>query len=377
MQLQEPVIVEAVRTPTGKNGGAFKDVRPDDLGVVALQALLSRCGIEPSLIEDAVIGCVTQKGEQGGNIARLIALTAGLPVTVAGTSVNRLCGSGQQAVNFAAQEIATGVADVVVAGGVESMTREPMASDLGPLNPKLLEQYEIVFQGESAERIADKWKISRKELDEFALESHKKAARATDEGRFDREIVPVPVNGQPVKQDETIRRNTSLDKMATLIPSFRPNGKVTAGNSSQISDGAAMVLLTSREKAKELRLKPRAHFLSWAVAGVDPTIMLTGPIPATQKALKKAKLKLSDLDLYEVNEAFASVPIAWRRELDADWERLNVNGGAIALGHPLGCTGARLITTALHELERRDAERALITMCIGFGQGIATIIERE
>lgn len=257
------------------------------------------------------------------------------------------------------------------------MTREPMASDLGPLNPKLLERYEIVFQGESAERVADQWVISRRELDEFSLESHKKAARAADEGRFDRELVPVSVNGLIAKQDETIRRNTSLEKMATLVPSFRPDGKITAGNSSQISDGAAMVLLTSREKAKELGLTPRAHFLSWAVAGVDPTIMLTGPIPATEKALKKANLQLGDVDLYEVNEAFASVPIAWARELDADWEKLNPNGGAIALGHPLGCTGARLITTALHELERRGAERALITMCIGFGQGIATIIERE
>ncbi len=377
MRLREPVIIEALRTPVGKNGGAFKDIRPDDLAIVVLQALLERSGIEPGLIEDVIIGCVTQKGEQGGNLARLITLAAGLPVSVAATSVNRLCGSGQQAVTFAAQEIATGLAEVVLAGGVESMSRELMASDLGPLNPKLTERYEIVVQGESAERIAERWKISRRELDQFSLESHRKAAQAADEGRFAAELVPVPVAGELIRQDETIRRNTSLEKMATLAPAFRPAGVITAGNSSQISDGAALLLLTSREKAQELGLKPKAHFLSWAVIGVDPTIMLTGPIPATQLALKRAGLQLGDLDIFEVNEAFASVPLAWGRELDADWEKLNVNGGAIALGHPLGCSGARLMTTALHELERREAERALITMCIGFGQGIATIIERE
>ncbi|HED03651.1 MAG TPA: thiolase family protein [Candidatus Fraserbacteria bacterium] len=377
MRLREPVIIEALRTPVGKNGGAFKDIRPDDLAIVVLQALLERSGIEPGLIEDVIIGCVTQKGEQGGNLARLITLAAGLPVSVAATSVNRLCGSGQQAVTFAAQEIATGLAEVVLAGGVESMSRELMASDLGPLNPKLTERYEIVVQGESAERIAERWEISRRELDQFSLESHRKAAQAADEGRFAAELVPVPVAGELIRQDETIRRNTSLEKMATLAPAFRPAGVITAGNSSQISDGAALLLLTSREKAQELGLKPKAHFLSWAVIGVDPTIMLTGPIPATQLALKRAGLQLGDLDIFEVNEAFASVPLAWGRELDADWEKLNVNGGAIALGHPLGCSGARLMTTALHELERREAERALITMCIGFGQGIATIIERE
>jgi len=381
MNPKEPVIIEAVRTPIGKKEGVFKDVRPDDLGVIAVRALLERTRIDARLVEDVVIGCVTQRGEQGGNLARLIALTAGLPVTVGGTTVNRLCGSGQQAVVFAAQEVALGVADVVIAGGVESMTREPIGSDLDkPLNPKLLKMYEIVWQGESAERVAEKWGISRRELDEFSLESHIKCARAQDEGRFSRQIVPVEVEreGQKltVTQDEGVRRDTSLEKLAQLAPAFRPDGKITAGNSSQISDGAAMLLITTREKAEELGLRPKARLLSTAVVGVDPTIMLTGPIPATQKALEKAGLSLGDIDLIEINEAFASVPIAWGRELDVDWERVNVNGGAIAHGHPLGATGAILFTKIIHELERQDKQLGLVTMCIGFGQGIATVIER-
>lgn len=378
MRLQEPVIVEAVRTPIGKNQGVFKDLRPDDLGVVVLKALVERVGISPGEVEDVVFGCVTQRGEQGGNIARIIVLEAGFPIEVAGTTVNRLCGSGQQGVNFAAQEVATGLADCVIGGGVESMSREPIGSDMDkPLNQKLLERYEIVWQGESAERVADLWNISRRELDEFSVDSHLKAAKAQEEGRFDREIVPVQVNGQLITKDEGVRRDTSLEKVAKLMPVFRPNGKITAASSSQISDGAAALLIMSREKAKALGLKPRAKFRAWAVAGVDPTIMLTGPIPATQKALKKAGLSLKDIDLFECNEAFASVPIAWGRELDVDWEKVNVNGGAIALGHPLGATGAILITKILYELERRDAQFGLVTMCTGFGQGIATIIERE
>lgn len=381
MNPREPVIVEAVRTPIGKKEGAFKDVRPDDLSVVVVQEVLRRTKLEPPLIEDVVLGCVTQRGEQGGNVARLIALTAGLPVTVGGTTVNRLCGSGQQAVVFAAHEIAMGVADVVLAGGVESMTREPMGSDIDkPLNPRLLKRYEIVWQGESAERIAEKWGISRRELDEFSLESHRKLARAQDEGHFDSQIVPVEVEieGQrkTVTQDEGVRRDTSLEKLSQLAPSFRPDGKITAGNSSQISDGAAMLLMMTRQKAKELGLKPRARLLGTAVVGVDPTIMLTGPIPATQKVLEKTDLSLKTLDLIEINEAFASVPIAWGRELDVDWEKVNVNGGAIAHGHPLGATGAILFTKILHELERQDKQLGLVTMCIGFGQGIATVIER-
>ncbi|MBI3460844.1 thiolase family protein [Candidatus Acetothermia bacterium] len=380
---REAVIVEAVRTPIGKNQGVFKDTRADDLGVLPIKALLERTKIDPNLIEDLVYGCVTARGEQGGNVARIIALEAGLPITVAGTTVNRLCGSGQQAVNFAAQEVMTGVADVVIAGGVEAMTREPMGSDLDkPLNLKLMELYEIVWQGESAERIADRWKISRRELDEFSIASHNKLTRAQDEKRFDKQIISVKLNGTTVTQDEGGRRyanhEEALAKVGKLMPAFRaPDvGKVTAGNSSQISDGAAALLIMTEEKAKALGYKPRAKFRSWSVAGVDPTIMLTGPIPTTQKALQKAGLSMSEIDLFEINEAFASVPIAWGRELDVDWEKVNVNGGAIAHGHPLGATGAILITKILNELERRNGQFGLVTMCIGFGQGIATIIER-
>jgi acetyl-CoA acetyltransferase family protein len=378
---REPVIVGAVRTPIGKRDGFFKETRADEIGVIALKALLERTRISPSEIEDVVFGCVTARGEQGFNIARIIALEAGLPIESAGVTVNRLCGSSQQAIHFAAQEILAGVCDCAIAGGVESMTREPMGSDLDkPLNPKLLVQYEIVPQGESAERIAEHWKISREELDEFALQSHLKAAHAQDAGYFDGQIAPVTINTVTITRDEGVRRYASPDegrmKLAKLAPAFRPNGKITAGNSSQISDGAAALLLMTRDKAKALGYKPRARFRAWAVAGVDPTMMLTGPIPATQKALQKAGLSLSDIDLFECNEAFASVPIAWGRELDVPWERVNVNGGAIAHGHPLGATGAILFTKILYELERRDAQLGLVTMCIGFGQGIATVLER-
>jgi acetyl-CoA acyltransferase len=378
---REPVIVEAVRTPIGKRDGFFKETRADEIGVIALKALLERTRISPSEIEDVVFGCVTARGEQGFNIARIIALEAGLPIESAGVTVNRLCGSSQQAIHFAAQEILAGVCDCAIAGGVESMTREPMGSDLDkPLNSKLLVQYEIVPQGESAERIAEHWKISREELDEFALQSHLKAAHAQDAGYFDGQIAPVTINTVTITRDEGVRRYASPDegrmKLAKLAPAFRPNGKITAGNSSQISDGAAALLLMTRDKAKALGYKPRARFRAWAVAGVDPTMMLTGPIPATQKALQKAGLSLSDIDLFECNEAFASVPIAWGRELDVPWERVNVNGGAIAHGHPLGATGAILFTKILYELERRDAQFGLVTMCIGFGQGIATVLER-
>ncbi len=379
---REPVIVEAVRTPIGKRDGFFKDTRADEIGVLALKALLERTRINPSEIEDVVFGCVTARGEQGFNVARIIALEAGLPIESAGVTVNRLCGSSQQAIHFAAQEILAGVCDCALAGGVESMTREPMGSDLDkPLNPKLLAQYEIVSQGEAAERLADHWNLSREELDEFSLQSHLKAARAQDAGYFESQIVPVTINGMTVTRDEGVRRYASPDegraKLAKLPPVFRPiGGKITAGNSSQISDGAAALLLMTRDKAKALGYKPRARFRSWAVAGVDPTIMLTGPIPATKKALQKAGLTISDIDLFECNEAFASVPLAWGRELDVPWERVNVNGGAIALGHPLGATGAILFTKILYELERRDAQFGLVTMCIGFGQGIATVLER-
>jgi acetyl-CoA C-acetyltransferase len=381
MNEHDPVIVEAVRTPIGKNQGFFKDTRADDLGVFAVQGLLERSRISPREIEDLVFGCVTARGEQGGNVARLIALEAGLPIEAAGTTVNRLCGSSQQAVNFAAQEILAGVCDCVIAGGVEAMTREPMGSDIDkPLNPKLMELYEIVWQGESAERVADRWELTRSELDEFALQSHLKASQAIDEGHYASQILPMTLNGATLAHDEGVRRYASSEegrsKLAKLMPAFRPDGRVTAGNSSQISDGAAALLLMTRKKARALGYKPRARFRSFAVAGVDPTLMLTGPIPATRKALEKAGLTLKDIDLFECNEAFASVPVAWGRELDIDWERVNVNGGAIAHGHPLGATGAILITKILYKLERRDAQFGLVTMCIGFGQGIATIIER-
>ncbi len=381
MTERDPVIIEAVRTPIGKNQGFFKDTRADDLGVFVVQGLLERAKINPREIEDVVFGCVTARGEQGANVARIIALEAGLPIEAAGTTVNRLCGSGQQAVNFAAQAVLAGACDCLIAGGVESMSREPMGSDLDkPLNPQLTERYEIVWQGESAERVADQWQLRRADLDEFALQSHLKAARAIDEGRYDSQIFPVTLNGATLKYDEGVRRYANIDegraKLAKLLPAFRPEGKITAGNSSQVSDGASAILIMTRAKAKALGYKPRARFRAWAVAGVDPTIMLTGPIPATEKALRKAGLSLSDIDLFECNEAFASVPIAWGRALDIDWEKVNVNGGAIAHGHPLGATGAILITKILYELERRDAQFGLVTMCIGFGQGIATIIER-
>jgi len=375
---REPVIVEAVRTPIGKAGGAFADVRPDDLGITALNGLIETTGLDPGAIDDLVLGCVTQRGEQGGNVARFIGLEAGLPVSVAGTTVNRLCGSGQQAVMYAAQQIAANTSDVVVAGGVESMTREPISSDIDkPMNPKLTDQYEVVWQGESAERIAEGWEIPRQELDAFSLESHRRLAQAQDECRLQDQIVPVETDAGTVADDEGVRRDTSLDKLATLAPAFRPDGQITAGNASQMSDGAAMLLITTRPKAEQLGLRPKARLVASSVVGVDPTIMLTGPIPSTQQALDKAGMALDDVDLVEINEAFASIPLAWGREFDPDWDRVNVNGGAIAHGHPLGATGGVLMTKLVHELERQDMTTGLVTMCIGFGQGIATIVERE
>jgi len=276
----------------------------------------------------------------------------------------------------AAQQVATGMVDLAIGGGVENMTREAMGTDMGAINTRLTSQYEIVWQGESAERIAEKWDISREELDRFSLSSHHKAAAAQDACHFSKETVPVERDGQVWDKDEGIRRDTSLEKLASLKPAFRPDGRVTAGNASQISDGAAAVLVASEAKARALGLKPRAQFRSWAVVGVDPTLMLTGPIPATKKALDKAGLTLADIDLIEINEAFASVVLAWGKELKPDWDKVNVNGGAIALGHPLGATGARLTTTLLHELERRDKTLGLITICIGFGQAMAVIVER-
>ncbi|MEK6988216.1 MAG: thiolase family protein, partial [Candidatus Thermoplasmatota archaeon] len=341
----------------------------------------ARTGIEPRIVEDVVLGCVSQVADQGGNIGRLAPLIAGFPETVPGASVNRMCASGLQAFNFACMEVMTGQNDLVIAGGVESMTRVPIGSDMGELSAKLLEKYDIVQQGISADLVADKYHVTREQMDEFSYHSHMKAIRAIDEGRFKREIVPVPVldeqgNKRMFHTDEHPRRNTSREKLASLPPAFKADGRITAGNSSGINDGACAILLTTPEKAKGLKLEPRAKFVATGVAGTSPTIMLDGTIPAVRKALARADLKADDIDIWEVNEAFASVPLATRNEIGIDDAKLNVNGGAIALGHPLGMSGARLITTMLHEMERQDLHYGLATLCIGFGMGLATIIER-
>ncbi|TMD08806.1 MAG: thiolase family protein [Chloroflexi bacterium] len=383
--MPEAVIVEAVRTAIGRRGGKLSPVRPDDLMALTLQDVVRRAGITGDRIDDVIVGCVTQTGEQGMNLARAAALIAGFPIEVPGTTVNRFCGSGQQAVNFAAQGVLSGAQDIVIGGGVESMTRVPMGSDAfgpgeGPVSPKLMDLYEIIPQGNSAEMIAKKWGFSRQQLDEFSFQSHRKAGQAIQEGRFTREIFPVEVkqNGTTYAfdTDEGVRIPPSLEKMAQLKPPFQEDGVVTAGNSSQISDGAAAVLVMTADKARELGLRARARIVAQAIVGSEPTIMLTGPIPATAKVLKKAGLTLKDIDLFEVNEAFAPVVLAWQHETGADMEKVNYNGGAIALGHPLGASGARLLTTLLHELERQEARYGLSTMCIGYGMGIATIIER-
>jgi acetyl-CoA acyltransferase len=380
--MKEAVIVGAVRTAVGRKNGRLAGVRPDDLAAHVLGELVVRTKIDPREIQDVILGCVDQLGEQGMNIARNAALLAGFPLDVCGTTLDRMCGSGQQAANFAAMGVMSGQYDVVIAGGVENMTRVPMGSNAmgpgeGPLSPRLQERYNIVPQGISAEIIAETWGLKREELDELAAQSHEKAGRAIAEGRFSREIVPVTLpDGAVFDTDEGVRVPVNREKMASLAPSFKPDGVVTAANSSQISDGAAALLIMSSDKARELGLRPRARVVATALAGVDPTIMLTGPIPATQRVLKKAGLTLADIDRFEINEAFASVVLAWERELHPDMERVNVNGGAIALGHPLGCSGAKLMTTLLHELERTGTRFGLQTMCIGFGQGIATIIER-
>jgi acetyl-CoA acetyltransferase family protein len=380
--MREAVIVGAVRTAVGKKNGRLSAVRPDDLAALTLQALVERAGIDPTEVQDVILGCVDQLGEQGMNIARNAALIAGFPLDVCGTTLDRMCGSGQQAANFAAMGVMAGQYDVVIAGGIESMSRVPMGSNAvgpgeGPLSPRLQDRYDIVPQGISAELIAERWGLKREELDELAARSHEQAGRAIAEGRFVGEIVPVTLpDGSTFDTDEGVRVPVNREKMAALAPSFKPGGVVTAGNSSQISDGAAALLITSTEKAQALGLRPRARIVATALAGVDPTIMLTGPIPATQRVLARAGLRLDDIDRFEINEAFASVVLAWERELHPDMSRVNVNGGAIALGHPLGCSGARLMTTLLRELERSRGRYGLQTMCIGFGQGIATIIER-
>jgi acetyl-CoA acyltransferase len=383
---REVVIVEAVRTPIGRGHeekGYYKDVHASNLLAKAYSEVVERAGIDPAEVEDVVSGCVQQFGEQGINIARNAWLEAGLPIETPATTVDRQCGSGQQAVNFAAAMVASGVHETMIAGGVEHMGHISFADNASVMqehgfafSPQLLERYNLVPQGISAEMIADKWEIPRSELDEIGLRSHQLAAKATEEGRFEREIVPFSVNGDTYATDQGIRPDTSLEKLAELKPAFKEDGKITAGNSSQVSDGAAAVLLMTREKADALGLKPRARIYDQTTVGVDPVIMLTGPIPATRKLLDRNGMKMEDIDLVEVNEAFASVVAAWRRELEPDMDRVNVNGGAIALGHPLGSSGARLITTLLHEMERSDKEMGLVTMCCGGGLGTGTLIER-
>jgi acetyl-CoA acetyltransferase family protein len=377
------VIVDAVRTPLGRRNGMFAEWHPVDLAAYVLRTLVERSDLDPALVDDVIMGCVSQVGEQGLNVGRNATLAAGFPDSVPGTSVDRQCGSSQQALHFAAQGVIAGAYDVVIAAGVESMTRVPMGSSLlpgrDPFGTKVHERYpDLVPQGLSAELIAEKWSLGREELDAFALESHLRAARATDEGCFEREIVSIPGSdgGAVLDRDEGIRRDTTAERLGSLKPAFKADGVVTAGNSSQITDGAAAVLVASEEAAGRLGLTPRARFHTFALAADDPVLMLTAPIPVTPKVLERAHLTLDAIDLIEINEAFASVVLAWEREVHPDPTRVNVNGGAIALGHPLGCSGARLMTTLLNVLERTGGRFGLQTMCEGGGMANATIIER-
>ncbi len=386
MEGREVVIVEAARTPIGRGHpekGYYRDVHPNTLLGTAYNAVVDRSGIDPLEIGDVIAGCVQQYGEQSFNVARNAWLQAGLPYQVPALTIDRQCGSAQQAVNLAASMIASGITDVAIGSGVEHMGRIPMfvgrrfEDTIGTPWPKeIYERYDLVDQGLSAELIADKWELSRETLDEVGLRSHRNAARATEEGRFDREIVPFAVNGSTYTTDQGIRPDTSMEALAGLKPAFKEDGKITAGNSSQISDGAAAVLLAERSKADELGLTARARIVDHVTVGVDPVLMLTGPIPGTRKILERNGLTIGDIDRIEINEAFASVVAAWERELQPDMDRVNVNGGAIALGHPLGSTGARLLTTLLHELERIDGEYGLVTMCCGGGIGTNTLIQR-
>jgi len=379
------VIVDAVRTPLGRRNGKLKDWHPVDLAAHTLQALTERTDLDPALVEDVIMGCVMQVGDQAINVARNAVLAAGFPETVPATSIDRQCGSSQQAAHFAAQGVMAGAYDVVIAAGVEHMTRVPMGASMlpgsVPFGPMMMERYPgLVPQGISAELISEKWAISRDDNDAFSVESHHRAARATDEGRFEREIVSVDVTtddgNEAMTRDEGIRPDTSVEKLAQLKPAFKPDGVITAANSSQITDGAAAVLIMSEEKAKELGCTPRARFHAFSLAGVDPVMMLTGPIPATSTVLERAGMTLDEIDLVEINEAFAPVVLAWEKEHHPDMSKVNVNGGAIALGHPLGCSGARLMTTLLNELERSGGRWGLQTMCEGGGLANATIIER-
>ncbi|MEA2219879.1 MAG: acetyl-CoA acyltransferase [Solirubrobacteraceae bacterium] len=385
-QGREVVIVEALRTPIGRGHpekGYYKDIHPNELLGRCYTELVARAGIDAAEVEDVIAGCVQQLGEQSTNIARNAWLQAGLPVEAAATTIDRQCGSAQQAVNFGAALIAAGIHDVVIGSGVEHMGHIPMgigfrwSDQVGsPFPPALLAKHDLVPQGLSAEMIAERWEIPRSELDELAVRSHRLAHRATEEGRFEREIVPIQTNGTTRLTDQGIRPDTNLATLATLKPAFKPDGRITAANASQISDGAAAVLLMSREKAEQLGCRPRARIVDQTTVGVDPVIMLTGPIPATRRLLARNGMAIGDIDLVEINEAFAPVVAAWQRELEPDMDRVNVNGGAMALGHPLGSTGARLLTTLLHELERSDAELGLVTMCCGGGLGTGTLLQR-
>jgi acetyl-CoA acyltransferase len=379
------VIVDAVRTPLGRRNGKLKDTHPVDLAAHVLRSVVQRNDLDPALVEDVIMGCVMQVGDQGINIARNAALGAGFPESVVGTTIDRQCGSSQQAAHFAAQGVIAGAYDVVIAAGVENMTRVPMGASVipgsFPFGPLMTQRYPgLVPQGISAEMISEKWDISREDNDRFSAQSHQRAARATKEGRFEREIVPVTVateSGEEVfSTDEGIRPDSSVETLAKLKPAFKPDGVITAGNSSQITDGSAAVLIMSEEKANQLGLKPRARFHTFALAGVDPVIMLTGPIPATTKVLERAKMTIDQMDLIEINEAFAPVVLAWEKEHHPDMSKVNPNGGAIAIGHPLGCSGARLMATLLNELERTGGRYGLQTMCEGGGMANATIIER-
>jgi len=399
MAQDEAVILSAVRTPIGRYGGSLKDVRPDDLAALVIAEAVRRANIDAESIEDVIVGCANQAGEDNRNVARMALLLAGLPVQVAGQTVNRLCGSGLQAVNSAAQAIQTGMGDTFVAGGVESMTRAPFVlgkpdtafgrnmnlhdTTLGWrfINPRLSAMHQPYNMGETAENVAEKYGISRAEQDAFALRSQQRAVAAQQSGRFAAEIIPVTIpqkKGEPVivAIDEHPRADTTLQKLAALKPAFRKDGSVTAGNAAGINDGAAALVMMAQSRAQKLGLRPRARIVASAVAGVDPAYMGLGPIPATRKVLQRAGLSIHDMDLVELNEAFAVQSLQCVRELEIDEEKLNVNGGAIALGHPLGCSGARLVVTLLHELEQRGGRYGLATMCIGVGQGIATIIER-
>ena len=391
--MTDAVIIDAVRTPGGKRNGKLRNWHAADLASEPLRALVERNDLDSALVDDVIMGCVMQVGEQSLNVGRSAALAAGFPESVPATTIDRQCGSSQQSLHFGAQGVIAGAYDVVIGAGVEVMSRTPMGSsvvrELGfPFGPRTMARYAdrggLVGQGEGAELIAEQWKISREDMDEFSVRSHHRAAKATAEGRFERELLPVAIKDDErndtdelITSDEGIRPDSSVEVLANLKPAVRAeNGRVTAGNSSQITDGASGVLIMSDTKAASLGLTPRARFHSFAVAGSDPIFMLTGPIPATRMALERGGLTMDDIDVIEINEAFASVPIAWAKELDVDLERVNVNGGAIALGHPLGASGAKLMATLLNELERTDGRYGLLTMCEGGGLANATIIER-